>query len=123
MERFFFVYKTETDWLGHMSSSEFIIVMTSIDQKTTANKIIKELLSETLAACIQVIPMTSHYLWQDEVCESKELLLMIKSKATHYQAIEDCINALHDYEVPEILSVPVKDGADPYLQWINKVTK
>ncbi len=115
--------KLRMDWSGNMSTGEFIVVMTAIDQKSTANRIIDALLSEKLAACVQVMPITSHYVWDEKICESKELLLLIKSKSEHYEAIEACINNVHDYEVPEILSIPVKEGFDPYLEWINKVTK
>lgn len=111
------------DWLENMSTSEFIVVITAIDQKSTAKNIIDSLLSEKLAACVQVMPISSHYFWDEKICESKELLLLIKSKSEHYEAIEACINSIHDYEVPEILSIPVRDGADLYLEWINKVTK
>lgn len=111
------------DRLENMATGEFIVVMTAIDQKSTANKIIDALLSEKLAACVQVMPITSHYFWDEKICESKELLLLIKSKSEHYEGIETCINSIHDYEVPEILSIPVREGADLYLEWINKVTK
>ncbi|MDC0612418.1 divalent-cation tolerance protein CutA [Vibrio sp.] len=105
-----------------MSSDKYIVVMTTTDQKVVSDRIIEELLSEKLAACVQVEPIVSQYFWDGKVCESKEFRLIIKSQESLYQQIEAKINELHNYEVPEILSIDVSNGFTPYLNWIKEVT-
>lgn len=85
-----------------------------------AERIAQHLVSEHLAACVNILPgVRSVYLWQGQVESAQEQLLMIKSAKPVYPAIESAIKALHPYEVPEIISLPIEQGSDDYLQWID----
>ena len=96
----------------------FSIVMTACADGEKARPIIDALLEGRLAACIQALPVQSHYIWDGAVQHEGEVLLLIKCAAEKYDAIEETILRLHDYELPEIVQVPIAGGLDRYLDWI-----
>jgi len=82
------------------------------------------LLSGKLAACIQLVPnLESHYRWKGKKEASKEVLLIIKTKASLYKKVERAILKAHSYEVPEIICLPIAKGSKSYLDWISKEVK
>jgi periplasmic divalent cation tolerance protein len=96
-----------------------IILCTCPDQKT-AEQIASELIKHQLAACVNIVPgITSVYRWQANIETAQEHLLLIKSQAEQYQAIETQIKQIHPYELPEIIAVPIDRGLPEYLQWID----
>jgi len=97
-----------------------IILCTCPNQKT-AEDLAGHLITEKLAACVNIIAgITSVYEWQGKIETSQEQLLLIKSHADKYDAIEATIKTIHPYELPEIIAVPIERGLPEYLQWINK---
>lgn len=96
-----------------------LILCTCPDQ-STAEKLAHQLVTEKLAACVNILPnLTSIYQWQENIETANECLLMIKTKKDQYQAIENWIRANHPYELPEIIAVSINHGLPEYLQWIN----
>jgi periplasmic divalent cation tolerance protein len=76
-----------------------------------------------LAACVSIVPgLRSVYRWQGQVETAAESLLVIKTRGSHYPALEALIKAHHPYELPEIVAVPVTLGSEPYLEWIVRET-
>ncbi len=100
----------------------FCMVLTTA-QGETGQKIIQALLSKDLAACVQVMPIKSHYVWQGVLREEAEDLLIIKAKLADWVEIEIEIRTAHDYDVPEILRFDVDAGGQSYLDWITAVTR
>jgi len=101
-----------------------ITILCTVPTLSIAQKIATELVSCELAACCNIIPgITSIYRWQGKVETDDELLMLIKSTEENYKAIENSIKELHPYEVPEIIALPIQQGFDKYLHWINEVTK
>jgi len=98
------------------------VVMTAAGSEQEAKRITESLLEKRLAACIQHVDISSHYCWENEICNNVEILLLIKCRASLYSEIEDAIRAEHSYEVPEIVCVPVTGGFPPYLNWIDEVS-
>lgn len=98
------------------------IVLTTVGSKSQANLIIESLLSQKFAACIQVLPIESHYVWEGKICNDQELLLVIKTTKALYKDVEEVICEKHEYDVPQIVLVPISDGFNPYLSWIEQVT-
>jgi len=98
---------------------EFSIVMTTCGGAGEAWSIVDALLSGRLAACIQTMPIQSHYIWEGAVQHEGETLLFIKCKAENYAEIEKTILRLHSYGVPEIIQVPIEGGFDKYLSWLG----
>ena len=102
-------------------SSEFIVILTTTSQKEDASQIAEVLLQKKLAGCVQIVgPITSHYYWQDELCQDEEWICLIKSHQRNYKTIETTIQAIHSYEVPEIICLPIVEGSDSYLSWLNQ---
>ncbi len=103
---------------------EYIMIITTTDNLELAEKIAEELLKERSAACIQIIgPMRSRYIWHDKIEASDEYLIFIKTKKSLYKEVEEKIKNLHSYTVPEIIALPVIEGIESYLRWIDEVVK
>lgn len=103
--------------------NKYSVVITTTGNKEDAEKIANALLSEKLAACIQVTQIKSYYTWKDAVNVDEEQLLLVKCKEADYAEIEKCIKTNHSYEIPEIILLPISTGLPAYLSWINDVTK
>jgi periplasmic divalent cation tolerance protein len=102
---------------------KFSVVITTVESKDAADKLARRLLSQQLAACIQVTPIASYYTWNGEVNVDEEQLLLIKCPASNFPEIEQCIKASHSYETPEIIQLSIEAGSADYLNWISNVTK
>jgi len=97
-----------------------VIVLTTLGADADAAAFARTLVAERLAACVNVLPpMTSVYRWQGGVEEEREQQLVIKTGADRVAALATRFEALHPYEVPEFLVLPVSEGSDAYLRWIQ----
>jgi periplasmic divalent cation tolerance protein len=99
------------------------IILTTTSSKDEAERLAEMLVRETYAACVQIMAISSVYTWQDELLSEGEWLLMIKTKTDLYAQIESALEEHHSYEVPEIVCVPIIEGAEPYLSWVDANTK
>ena len=96
------------------------IALCTVPDETTAGQIANTLVSEKLAACVNIIPsVVSVYRWKDAVEHGQELLLLIKTSASVWPLLETRILELHPYELPEIIAVPIHSGQTDYIQWIK----
>lgn len=103
---------------------EFCVILCTVPNKDVALDIANNLVSNKLAACVNIVPgLTSVYTWKGEICNDQELLCIIKTKKTLYLEVEETIKKLHPYEVAEIIALPISSGSADYLQWIENVTK
>lgn len=100
--------------------NKILVVLCTLPDQETAARLAGALVEEQLAACINIIPgLTSVYRWKGEVQKDSEVLLLIKTNSTVYARLEQRIRALHPYELPEIIAVPLQTGQADYIQWIN----
>jgi len=100
------------------------LVLTTCPDAGAAQRLAHALVSERLAACVNILPVAqSVYLWQGKVESAAEQLLIIKSMTRAYRSIEKRILELHPYELPEVIAVPVTDGLADYLSWIRHPDK
>jgi periplasmic divalent cation tolerance protein len=99
------------------------IVLTTCASRANAEAIAKELVEQSLAACVQIFPIDSIYKWQGAIEQAQELMLFCKIKSADYAEVEAAIRALHTYETPEIVEIAIEKGAPAYLQWIASVTR
>jgi periplasmic divalent cation tolerance protein len=83
----------------------------------------RSLLDERLIACVNLAPVTSLYTWKGEIEEARETLLVMKTNKERWAALRDRIEELHSYDVPEVLALPVTDGAAGYLAWLDSVVE
>ncbi|MGC8817116.1 MAG: divalent-cation tolerance protein CutA [Candidatus Hadarchaeum sp.] len=99
----------------------YSIVLTTVKDRREANKIARALVSERLAACVNIVPQVSSiYRWQGKVARSRELLLLIKTSTKEMDRLMARIKELHSYQVPEIISVKVQRGWPQYLKWLKE---
>jgi periplasmic divalent cation tolerance protein len=98
-------------------------VVTTTTRGDNAREIIEAVLSRQLAACVQVMPIRSHYVWQGVLREESEDMLILKAKVADYADLETAIRAVHAYDVPEILRLDVAAGSKAYLDWILETTR
>jgi periplasmic divalent cation tolerance protein len=97
-----------------------IIVLSTTDTPELAEKIAAALVDAREAACVNIVPgVRSIYRWEGKVCKESECLLLIKSSAGKFEAIQKRIRLLHSYQVPEIIALPVSDGDPEYLKWLQ----
>lgn len=102
-----------------INPQDYRIVFVTVDTRENAVNMTHILVGEQLAACCSIIPrITSVYEWKGEVQESEEFLIMIKTNASKYQALEERIKKFHSYEVPEIIAVTLSEGSSEYLDWL-----
>jgi len=103
--------------------TEYSAILTTAPNSEQAKRIIDTLLNAKFAACIQTIPIDSHYVWEGEVCNDKEILLVIKTTNALFNEVEQAICAQHEYDIPQIVQLPITEGFNPYLNWISQVTR
>jgi periplasmic divalent cation tolerance protein len=100
--------------------TEAVVVLVTTPTAEVAGDIARALVEEGLAACGNVVPaIRSIYRWQGEVHDDAEALLVLKTDRRLVAALKARLPALHPYQVPELLALPVEDGLEPYLEWIE----
>lgn len=105
-----------------MKPSDYCIVSTTTDTKENADLITQTLLQKKLVACVQSSSINSSYKWQGKIISADEIQLQMKTKTSLFDLIRKEIEALHTYEVPEIIMLPLLDANAFYLEWIEKET-
>ena len=97
-----------------------IMVIVTTNSKLEAQKIITNLLKKRIIACGNIIgPIFSSFWWKDNIENSEEFLLFMKSEMSLYKKLEDEVLKLHSYDIPEIVVLPIVEGSKPYLDWIT----
>jgi periplasmic divalent cation tolerance protein len=105
-------------------STEVLLILGTAANQEEAARIGERVVKAKLAACANVIPgIQSIYRWKGKVVKSEEVLLILKSTKPRYAALEKMIKAMHTYETPEIIALPVKEGLDQYLRWVRTETR
>jgi periplasmic divalent cation tolerance protein len=95
-------------------------VTTTFPDRATAEQVGARLVEERLAACAQVLgPIDSTYWWQGKVEQSPEWYCHLKTTFERFSALEQRLRALHPYETPEVIAVPILQGSADYLSWIH----
>ncbi len=96
------------------------VVLTTSDTEANAKRIVDAVLGARLAACVQMMPIRSFYVWQGEQRDEPEQLLLIKARVDDYDALAACIRAAHTYETPEIVRLDIAAGDAAYLAWLAR---
>lgn len=100
-----------------------IVVMCTCPDEAVAGRIARVLVEEKLAACVNRVPgLRSTYSWEGAIQDEPEVLLVIKSTGARFEALELRIRALHPYELPEIIALPVAGGSPACLDWVARQT-
>jgi len=105
--------------------NQYVIVMITTPNLEVGKKIANTLVEKKLAACVNLMaPIFSHYTWEGKINRDEEVLLLVKSRAEIFMSqLVPAVQAVHPYEVPEIIALPIIMGAENYLTWIDDVTQ
>ena len=96
-----------------------IVVFSTFPSEDKAADIARTLVSEGLAACANLVPpVRSIYRWQGQLCDARETLAIMKTPRERFEALRERLVALHPYEVPEVIAIPIEGGHAPYLAWV-----
>lgn len=100
-----------------------VVFVTAPDAECAA-RIARALVEERLIACANLVSgVRSIYRWEGTVQEDDEVLLVLKTTADRCDAVAARVKALHPYDLPEVIALPVDGGSDDYLDWIRTESK
>jgi periplasmic divalent cation tolerance protein len=103
-----------------MSDDAIVVFMTAANGEE-ASRLAEMLVGAHLAACVQILTeIESVYRWQGKIERSSEVLLLVKTTRDKFDELEREVRALHSYDTPEIVAVPIVAGSAPYLEWLVK---
>jgi len=103
--------------------SDVVVVLSTVPDDESAEKIARTLVEERLAACVNVLPpMTSIYRWKGNVERDIERQMVMKTTRAKVDALRERLAELHSYELPEFVVLAVDAGSDPYLTWVQENT-
>ena len=102
---------------------EILLVLTNVSESMIAMRIARELIELRVAACVNILPgVQSVYRWQGAIEETDEVTMLIKTTLEAYPKLEAALKAIHPYDVPEILALPISAGLPSYLDWVAAET-
>jgi periplasmic divalent cation tolerance protein len=102
-----------------MPGEDAIVVFMTAPNGEEATRLAELLIGAHLAACVQILPeMESVYRWEGKIERQSEILLLAKTTTAKLADLEREVRALHSYETPEIIAVPIVAGSSPYLAWL-----
>lgn len=105
-------------------SDEFALVLTTLPLDMDESAFARTLVDEGLAACVNIhAPMTSVYQWDGQIQEDGERQLTIKTTTARLNALLERLRALHPYDVPEFVVIPIVGGSVDYLDWLRGATE
>jgi len=105
--------------MSQQGNDQIVVLMTAPSAEE-AMRIAEMLVERKLAACVQILPpMTSIYVWKGEVQRENEIMLVAKSTRAKFDELEDAVRAVHSYETPEIIALPIVAGSQSYLSWLS----
>ena len=103
--------------------TQFVVVLTTFPVDRDVDQFAQALVDERLAACVNILPpMRSIYTWKGKIETSEERQILIKTSSSRIRDLELRVKALHPYEVPEFVVIPIVEGSHDYLSWISENT-
>jgi len=107
-----------------MSENEVLLVMTNLPDRDVAERIAASLVTEGVAACVNVLAdCKSVYHWEGKLERITEVPLLIKTTKAAYPRLQDALRKLHPYKIPELIALPVSAGLPEYLNWVVQETQ
>ena len=96
------------------------LILTTVSTEKEGRVIANELVRNRLAACVNIVPkIYSVYEWDNAIQNDTEVLLLIKSTTEREKDVYSKVQSLHSYDNPELITLPIQNGSDAYLQWIQ----
>jgi len=101
-----------------------IVVLVTTFSEEEATALGKILVKHRLVACVNILPkVKSIFQWDGKISEEEECLMILKTRKSLFKALEDTIIAHHSYDIPEIIALPIVEGAQSYLSWVHDMTR
>jgi len=99
----------------------FLVVFVTVGSPEEGERLATALVEERLAACVNRIrSVQSTYRWQGKVEQSEEELLLIKTRSNLFESLKQRVREIHSYSVPEVLALPITEGSEDYLKWLEE---
>ena len=99
---------------------DYAFILTTVSTEEEGHMIANELVKNKLAACVNIIPKVhSVYEWENAIQNETEVLLMIKTTKAREKDIYQTVQSLHSYDTPELITLPIDNGSDTYLHWLE----
>lgn len=99
--------------------NDHLVVLVTAASDRQARQIARKLLQKKLAASVNFVPVESMFLWEGDIQEEDEVLMIIKTNTESFDALLTNVKIVHTYDTPEIIAMPIVMGADDYLKWIT----
>ena len=99
---------------------DFAFIITTVSTEKEGRMIANELVKNKLAACVNIVPKVySVYEWDNAIQNETEVMLMIKTTKSREKDVYQNIQSLHSYDTPELITLPIENGSDRYLRWLE----
>lgn len=103
--------------------TNILVVMVTATNQEEAAKIAEQAVRSHQAACATVFPTVhSTYWWEGKVVNDQEAMVLLKTTAEKFGALQKTIQKMHSYKVPEIIGIPISKGLPQYLEWVQRET-
>ncbi len=103
--------------------SDFVAVLVTVPSEEVAATLANLLVGERLVACVSILPgVRSIYAWQGKICDERELVCLLKTRRALFPALCQRVLAIHPYQVPEVVALPIVEGNARYLEWLDNET-
>ena len=103
--------------------NDHLVVLITAKDKAEARRIARKLLQKKLAACVNFVPVESMFVWDGEIQEEDEVLMIVKTKTDAFDDLMSTVKIAHSYDTPEIIGAPIILGSREYLKWIDHAVK
>ena len=106
-----------------VAKNDLIVVVTSVGTEEQALDVAHALVRGRRAACVNIIPnIHSVYRWKGQICDDGEMLLIVKTRQSQFEAVRETIHRVNTYELPEVLGYRVDMASPGFASWIDKMT-
>jgi len=103
-----------------MQEGTHSVVLVTCPNRDEARELARMLVKRNLVACGQMLDIESVYIWEDEIREEPEVLLILKARTDAFCQIQSAVLENHSYEVPQVVQLPITASLPAYLSWINE---
>ena len=100
-------------------ATDALLVLTTLGSSGDARALVRGLVEDRLIACGTLFPAASIYRWEGAVQEEEEVLVLLKTDASKWDALSAAVQDRHPYDVPELLAFPAEEGSGTYLSWLK----
>jgi periplasmic divalent cation tolerance protein len=107
-----------------IETTGILVVMVTAATLEEASSISDQLVRSRLAACATIIPKVhSTYWWEGKLMTDQEAMIFLKTTSEKFQALQEAVQEMHSYKVPEIIAMPVSKGMPQYIEWVLRETR